>query len=178
MDREPLNHSMRQSKTSTTGWLMGGTQDMEALYVQGFLGDGWHCKVHIVKIAVHLESNGKGKLLRGPGGRWGPALSHSSLVMTERDWDDKDLGARTEGLGTNRIQGLRVSCRSQWPPGCWLGWQTRWQYQGRSRVKLTCRPATGEKIMRSGFDKWGGMPGRQFYIHRSPDVEKRAKLVI
>lgn len=40
---------------------------MEALYVQGFLGDGQHCKSAHYKDYCPLESNGKGKLLRGCG---------------------------------------------------------------------------------------------------------------
>lgn len=49
---------------------MGGTQDTEALYVQGSIRDGWRYKVHIVKITAHLESNGEGAPSQGRS--WGP----------------------------------------------------------------------------------------------------------
>lgn len=168
VSKEPLKHLMRQSKTPTQAWPMGGTQDLEALHVKGLLGDWWHCKkcTFIVKFTLHLENNGEGKTqmqdhCRSPGGRWGPGLSHSCPEMVERGWVDKDLGGRIDRTWDQNDAGIKGSCRSKWHPGCLLEWLMRWQYQHLHHEvpegKLICRLAAKENKMRSFFDKsrWG-----------------------
>lgn len=75
--------------------------------------------VRVIKITLHLESNGEGKAqMQGghcgnPDGRGGPALSHSCLEMIGRGWDDKDLARRIDRTQNQKDARIKGSCRSK-----------------------------------------------------------------